>query len=29
MLKTIEVLRANTRIGVVEGDTAAVTIDAD
>lgn len=29
ILKTIETLKANTRIGVVEGDTAAVTIDAD
>jgi hydrogenase nickel incorporation protein HypB len=29
ILKTIEALKDKTRIGVVEGDTAAVTIDAD
>jgi len=29
ILKTIEALKADTRIGVIEGDTAAVTIDAD
>jgi len=29
ILRTIEALRARVRIGVVEGDTAAVTIDAD
>jgi hydrogenase nickel incorporation protein HypB len=29
ILKTIESLKATTRIGVIEGDTAAVTIDAD
>lgn len=29
ILRTIEMLKADTRIGVVEGDTAAVTIDAD
>lgn len=29
ILRTIEALRPRTRIGVVEGDTAAVTIDAD
>lgn len=29
ILKTIETLKATTRIGVIEGDTAAVTIDAD
>jgi len=29
ILKTIAALKANARIGVVEGDTAAVTIDAD
>ena len=29
ILKTIEALKATTRIGVIEGDTAAVTIDAD
>jgi hydrogenase nickel incorporation protein HypB len=29
ILRTIEVLRDSLRLGVVEGDTAAVTIDAD
>lgn len=29
ILKTIEALNADTRIGVLEGGTAAVTIDAD
>jgi hydrogenase nickel incorporation protein HypB len=29
ILKTIAALKANTQTGVVEGDTAAVTIDAD
>lgn len=29
ILKTLEILKDNTRIGVIEGDTAAVTIDAD
>jgi hydrogenase nickel incorporation protein HypB len=29
ILKTIEALKSTTRIGVIEGDTAAVTIDAD
>lgn len=29
ILKTIEALKSDTRIGVVEGDTAPVTIDAD
>jgi hydrogenase nickel incorporation protein HypB len=29
ILKTIEALKGDTRIGVVEGDTAPVTIDAD
>ncbi len=29
ILKTLEMLEGTTRIGVIEGDTAAVTIDAD
>jgi hydrogenase nickel incorporation protein HypB len=29
ILKTLDLLKATTRIGVIEGDTAAVTIDAD